>query len=118
MNHSISLSEAIDMTTRYRNNRETVLQTGYRNIALLPICETFDKAAFESLLSAPGCAFVRIYYGMDADLKMHAIIVAADAEGQDLLPTQGLTEDDDDFEILDRANRCPELCPPESALNS
>jgi hypothetical protein len=117
MNHSISLTEAAAMTSRYRDNRETVLQTDYRNIGLLPICETFDKTAFERLLASPGCAFIRVYYGMDTDLKMHAIIVAADSEGRDLLPLASLSEEDD-YDIVDRANRCPELCPPESELNS
>jgi hypothetical protein len=118
MNHSISLSEAVEMTARYRTNRETVLQTTYRNMAVLPICETFDKAAFDSLLATTGCSFVRIYYGMDASFKMHAIIVAADSAGNDLLPSASQTTVMNDYQILDRANRCPELCPPESALNS
>ena len=117
MNHSISLTEAAEMTSRYRSNRETVLQSEYRNIALLPICETFDKAAFDQLLASTGCAFVRIYYGMDESLKMHAIIVAADSNGHDLLPLNNLNAEEE-YDILERANRCPELCPPESELNS
>ena len=117
MSHFISLAEAVDMTSRYRSNKEGILGTNYRNLNILPVCETFDRAAFDSLLSKEGCDQVRIYYWMDSNLKIHAIIVAADAEGADLLPSTSLNEDEE-YDIIDRANRCPDLCPPASALNS
>jgi hypothetical protein len=118
MNHFISLSEAVDMTARYRANREAILQPNYRNAAVLPICETFDKIALDSLLATTGCSFVRIYFGMDDSLKIHAIIVTADAAGNDLLPSSNPVSFTHDYEILDRGIRCPELCPPASVLNS
>ena len=83
----------------------------------MPICETFDKAAFETLLAKEGCEHIRIYYGMNAEKQIHAIIVAADANGQDILPSLSSNEEEDD-DILDRGNRCPDLCPPASPLNS
>ena len=117
MSHFIPLSEAVEMTKRYRQNRDAVLQTSYQNQNLLPVCETFERSAFDALLSKPDCAFIRIYYGMDADMKIHAIIVAADPNDRDILPLSTASNDEED-DILDRANRCPDLCPPESALNS
>lgn len=117
MNHFISLAEAVDLTTRYRQHRNDVLLPDYQNRDLLAICETFDRAAVDALLAKPGCARIRIYYGMDTDFKIHAIIVAADENDQDILPLSPLTSEEEDEDILERANRCPDLCPPESPLN-
>jgi hypothetical protein len=116
MNHFISLAAAKDMTERYRMHRESILKTEFQNQNLLPICESFDKSPFEALLSKSNCAGLRIYYGMDENLKIHAIIVAFDEQNEDILPSSlNETEDED---IIDNGNRCPELCPPSSELNS
>lgn len=117
MNHFISLTSAKEMTERYRNNRNTVLQSNLQHQNILPVCETFDKTAFETLIAKPDCASLRIYYGMSEDLKLHAIIVAANAEGNDILPPDGLVAGEDD-DILENGNRCPDLCPPPSPLNT
>ncbi|MEI9912222.1 MAG: hypothetical protein WDO71_22770 [Bacteroidota bacterium] len=117
MSHFISLSTAEDMTELFRNQRENILKTAFQGNNLLPICETFDRDAFDILLAKTGCVSLRIYYGMSEDFKIHAIIVAADEEGADMLPTgNNLNEEDDD--IFENGNRCPDLCPPTSPLNS
>jgi hypothetical protein len=117
MNHFISLATAAAMAKRYRSERENILKTEYQNQNVLPFCETFDKAPFETLLGKTECAGLRIYYGMDENLKLHAIIVAVNEDDEDILPAFELagTEDED---IVDNGNRCPELCPPPSPLNS
>ncbi len=74
--HRISLADAVAMTTRYRAARPE----NY------PICESFDKAAIQSLLDQEGAVFFRIYYGLKEDGEMDAILVAADASGADILP--------------------------------
>ena len=107
--HEISLPTAIDMTTRYRANRPFNF----------PICETFGVDAIDKLLATEGCAFLRVYYGMKANNEVDAILVAADAGGEDILPvaaSMDLTSDDP--VILEDGFRCPENCPPESPLNS
>ena len=108
-NHEISLQTAIDMTTRYRANRPSNF----------PICETFEKEAIQRLLDTPGCVSFRIYYGMKADDQVDAILVAADAEGKDMLPNLTTdASDTDDPVILEDGYRCPDLCPPDSPINS
>ncbi len=113
--HSISLDKAVDMTTLYREEKETILASTYQNQNILCNSETFALADVETLVSQTGCAGLRIYYGMDANLKVHAILVGINEEGGDMLPT---TDPDEPSEmILETGQRCPTTCPPESALN-
>ena len=104
----ISLAQAVAMTTLYRANRPSDF----------PVCETFPLTAIQSLAANPAAAFFRIYYGMKEDMLMHAILVVADSEGNDLLPAANRSEkEDDDNEILEDSVRCPNVCPPDSPLN-
>ena len=110
-NHQISLQQAIDMTTRYRANRP----------ANLPLCETFELGAVQQLLAITGCQYLRIYYGMKDNAEVDAILVAADADGADILPAENATASaltTDDPTLLEDGYRCPQNCPPPSSLNS
>lgn len=109
MKHQISLQTAIDMTTQFRENQP----------AGMPVCETFERQAIERLLSTQGCARVRIYYGMKTGNTVHAILVAADAADNDLLPAANSlhTGSEEEPVIVDDSFRCPPDCPPGSPLN-
>lgn len=108
-NQQISLEEAIDLTTRYQANRPSNF----------PICETFDIDAVNALLAVSGCKFLRVYYGMKENLDVDVLLVAADENGQDILPSAGTAAlSDGDPIILEDGIRCPPDCPPSSALNS
>lgn len=102
------------MTSRFRSQRENILNTEYQGQDLLPFSESFDRAAFDTLLNKAEAAGLRIYYGMDEYLKIHTIIVATDANGDDILP-QSLTGEEED--IIENGNRCPTICPEPSPLN-
>ena len=107
--HRISLEEAVAMTSLYRKNQPNGM----------PICETFDSGPVELMVANPNAAFFRIYYGMKTDGSIHAILVAADKDGKDLLPLatgQGVG-DDGEGDILEDVERCPTACPPPSPLN-
>jgi hypothetical protein len=112
--HRISLETAIAMTTRYRAQKDTILAPGLPGRDLLPISETFDRAAFDGLLAQPGCTGVRIYYGMNESLQLRAVIVGVNAKDEDILPTQTAP----DAEILDISKLCPPVCAPASPLNT
>jgi hypothetical protein len=114
MAHAISLDDAAAMTALYRANRETILATGYRGNNVLAICETYSRDAFDAVLSQTGCAKVRIYYGMDENYRVHAIVVGVNGDDEDMLPSQSTQPVD---ELIEAGNRCPDLCPPASALN-
>jgi hypothetical protein len=97
------------MTTLYRNNRPSNF----------PICETFEIAAINRLLSTPGSAYLRIYYGMKQNMDADAILVAVNADNEDILPSSAneTVITDDPPVIIEDGYRCPEACPPPSPLN-
>lgn len=107
------MQQAIDMTSLYRQNRP----------ANFPVCETFNKSAVLELLNNPEAVFLRLYYGMSGDYAVHAILVAADADGEDMLPAAGgndvlASESQEENVILEDGFRCPQYCPPASPLNT
>lgn len=109
MNHFISLAQAIQMTTAFRENRDTILADPYKGANYLPNAETFDRAAFDAVLAQPACEQLRIYYGMDTEMKLHAIVVGVDAGGQDILP-EPTSSENTGKEIIEVGQRCPPEC--------
>jgi len=111
-NHQIALSEAIEMTALYRQNRPENF----------PICETFNKAAVQQLLANTDAAYLRIYYGMKETGLVDAILVAANEAEEDLLPPSATTVAAQNIQqealILEDGFRCPQYCPPASPLNT
>lgn len=92
MQHVISIQEAIDMTSRYQVN----VPAGMVN------SETFGKESVLALLSQPGCASLRIYYGKQKDGTIHSILVGVDEQGADMVQSSNL--------ILEEGTRCPPDC--------
>lgn len=116
--HFISLSQGISMTTLYRSDKEAILATAYQNQNILPISETFNRNALDTLLAIEGCEAIRIYYGMDENLKVHAILVAVNENNEDLLPDANNNSLSEEESVVEEGQRCPDLCPPSSPLNS
>jgi len=116
--HVISLQHAIEMTSHYRRNKETILAKEYKDQSILPNSETFNRSAIEKLLSETDCAAIRIYYGMDGSLKSHAILVGVNTSNEDILPSSGNTLSASEEVILEEGQRCPDICPPKSPLNT
>jgi hypothetical protein len=120
MSHFIPLTEAAAMTARFQNNKESILVTELRNQDILTICERFDRSAIDTILAKTGCVSIRIYYGMDEDLKVHALLVGVNANDQDLIVvSSSLTNEEpttDEEDIAERAYRCPPYCPTDSPL--
>lgn len=120
MSQFISLQQAVDMTTLYRQEKENILSTSYKGQNILCRCETFNRGVFDALLAKQGCEAIRIYYGMDSSLKVHAIVVAVNGNNEDILPAGSevlSVEDDAGDDIGENAQRCPDDCPPPSPLN-
>jgi hypothetical protein len=118
MSKFISLDQAVAMTTLYRQQKETVLAPPFKGQDILCISETIERSFFESLLANPECMKLRIYYGMDKELKIHAIIVGVNKSNEDILPAKVAGKLlDPGSGIIDEAQRCPTDCAPPSPLN-
>jgi hypothetical protein len=114
MSHFITLLEAKTLTADHRANREKVLDAQYQGIDMLPLCETFNRADIDLILGQSGCESLRIYYGMDTNMKIHAVIVGVNGQNEDMIPTNENTANE---QIAEKSIRCPTSCPPASALN-
>lgn len=109
MSEFISVNDGATMTTSYRESRSGILAAGVP-VDVLPICETFAKADIQTLLDHQDCESLRIYPGRDQDGKIIFVLVGVNGNDEDIL--------DNDYAVLDRAKRCPYICPPSSPLNS
>lgn len=112
--HAISLDEAIKMTAKYRDEKENILKPSHREQNILAQSEAFEKDAIQFLLDQSNCVKIRVYYGMDDDMKVHAILVGVNSNDEDILPTD---ESAENGEIVERGMRCPTICPTSSPLN-
>lgn len=124
MNNVITLDQAIQMTTLFREQRAGLLRPDLADKNILLTSETFDRAAFDQILSQPGCTGLRVYYGMKEDLQLRAIIVGVNANNEDLLPSNaGTTGAEpagtmaDSALIAEDGITCPPICAPSSPLN-
>lgn len=109
MGKFISLASAKEMTKRYQNERESILSSQYQNQEILAISETLEKDQLEKLLNLPGCKKIRIYYGMDSTLKVHAILVGVDDKDQDIIIQNEIMYQEEE-DILNDNRRCPPFC--------
>lgn len=110
MSHQITLKQAIELTTHYRKEKDQILKTEYAEKNTLAISETFNRTAFEELLSQPGCVSIRAYYGMDENKNVKLLFVGVNANNEDMLPAEGSNAGG--ATIQDVGQRCPPVCPP------
>lgn len=94
--HTISLSAATRLTTKYRKTHPGAVG-----------CWGFDRSAFHRILGQRGCEGVRIYLGQKADGSVTPVMVGYDAKGRDL--AKG--------EIAEEATPCPPECDARSPFH-
>lgn len=123
--HLISLDQAKHMTARFRKEKTLMLREEFVKKDVLPICETFERSAFDQILAQPGCVGVRAYYGMDENLGVHLLFVGTNEKNEDILPLEdtaykmraAATEGTGNAVIAENGSRCPSDCPPPSPIN-
>jgi hypothetical protein len=115
--HFIPLADAATMTSCLRSNKETVLITANRNLGMIPICETFDRSAFEAILAHTECEKVRIYTAMDTNNMIYFVINPVNGDDEDIYLTDPKDEVPINY-VIEAGIRCPDSCPPSSDLNS
>lgn len=114
--HFITLEKAKSLNERFRSKREIILEAEYKERDVLPFCETFSRDAIDAILSEDGCKAIRFYLGMEEDDKIVLVAVGVNDSDEDMLPeTEDSTEDEN--KIMECGTRCPQACPPPSALN-
>ncbi len=114
-NHRISKERAIAMLRAYDVNADSLRNGGFRGDTLvLPISETFNLRAVDSLLSQPGIAALRAYMSMDpATRRLKLILVGVNSSGGDILQSSRASgklefRGKDSLDILlDEAHRIP-----------
>ena len=111
ISHLITLDEAAAMNGRYRAEKDAILAKGV-SLNILPICETFSRADFDTLFAQPGCIGVRIYLGMKDNLDISAVVVGVNGNNEDMINPESLNN-----VIIENGFRCPADCPPKSELN-
>jgi len=97
--HSITLSEAAELTANYRETLTSNVET---------IAEYFGKDALLGLLNQTTCVGVRIYYGLDSAGEKKLVLVGVDANGNDLY----------EGALMERGYGCPSDCSEVNPLNS
>jgi hypothetical protein len=111
--HFISWSQAQIMIGLYQANRESILAPEYQGRDILAFSELFNVTAFVALVNVPGCAAIRIYYGMDDNLLVHAILVAVDSQGNDIVSSgnpAATFESGGNPPVVEEGQRCPPNC--------
>jgi hypothetical protein len=110
----ITLSEAIDLTTKFREQKDEILSSTYQGSAVLPTCETFECDAVRTLMGQDACTSLRVYFGMDENKQIKLVLVGVNGSNTDILPASSSAT----AIILEKGVRCPVDCPPASVLNS
>jgi hypothetical protein len=115
--HFISVSDASTMINRCKAQKENILDAHQKGLGIVPLCETFERSAFEAILSDTNCTGVRIYAAMDSNLKIRFVITGINASKVDIFlsDTSGHTPIPS---VIENGTRCPDTCPPDSQINS
>lgn len=106
----ISIATAAEWTANWRNQQPGKAQA-----------QCFTLSEINQVASVQGAVSVRAYYGLEEiksdeqnesekDYKMKLFLVAVDANGNDILPLDGV--------LVDFARPCPSYCGISNILNS
>ena len=104
------------MKQAYADNKNSILQPPFQGSEFLCISELFNIDAINTLAAVDACAGMRIYYGMDPEKKVHAMMVAVGQDGRDILPDAQAAKfaaaSGTKPPIVEEGQRCPPSCPP------
>lgn len=105
--HKIPVDKAARMLQRHRKGARKARNAKAEDGAHGGV---FSKAAILELLQQPGAEYMRFYYAKDDDGKRAVVLVASDANLQDMTAADAL--------VLDMHWPCPPFCSPgDGALN-
>ena len=96
-NQLISLEDASKLTAAFRKSFPNAIQAN-----------AYGKSQMKDLLNQTNCEGFRIYNGLDSQGIQQLVIVAVDANGDDLF--RGF--------LVDKSQPCPSLCSQTNPLNT
>ncbi len=85
INHHITLEEGASMISNFGAVRETLLASTAGGGASLPVYETFNLKAIDSLLCQPNVVGFRVYLAMDNQNQVRFVLTGVDGEGRDVI---------------------------------
>ncbi|MGQ0650350.1 MAG: hypothetical protein ACT4P7_22645 [Gemmatimonadaceae bacterium] len=100
--HDIEIQTAAALTERHR--RQVTVQ-GTRGASEGDLGGLFTKEAVVKLLQQPHAKFLRFYYGRNEKGGRELVLVAADANGDDITAL-----------AMDGHLPCPPVCPPTASV--
>lgn len=105
----LTLDQAGEWTRRFREQSEHTVKG-----------HCFTKQTLDQLLSQPGAAGIRFYYGRDEQNAPKLVAVATDADDQDILGSVASFRAMDEAagSNVDTGTPCPPCCSTENPLNS
>lgn len=112
MKNTITLEQAIEMTSRYRSEQAHILNGHFAGQPILSHAETFNREAIDHVLAQAECVGIRVYWGMDAEKRVRAILVGVNECNVDLLP-----DGSNAHVIVEDGSLCPPVCAADSPLN-
>lgn len=117
--HLIPVTTAAGLISSFGSVKEDMLVNSYQNSGTLPVCETFDRDAFDIILGDTNCTGVRIYLGIDDTSKVRLVIVGVNSSDEDIVIPDDHPSNTTDVDcVIENGTRCPTTCPPSSVLNS
>ena len=85
INHVISVDEGSMMVNDFAIYQDSLLAPAYRGRGTLPIYETFNLKAIDSIICQKNTIGFRIYMAMDKQKKVRFVLVGVDGDGKDYL---------------------------------
>lgn len=85
INHAISVEQALTMINNFNATNENMLVPEFKDKGTLPLYETFNLKAIDTLICQKNAIGFRIYLAMDNQQKVRMVLVGVDPDGKDLL---------------------------------
>ena len=87
--HQITVSEGLELVANFRKNPQAPKSQG----------ASFDRGAFEKILTQPGCAKIKMYWAQ-GNGNFTTVLVGVDKEGKDMVGGS----------IMEKGGLCPPYC--------
>lgn len=85
IDHNIPLEQAMMMIQQFNDNKDAVVSDGFGTPDVLPVYETFNLKAIDSIICQPNTIGFRVYMAMDDQQQVRFVLVGVDGDGKDVI---------------------------------